>query len=744
MAGNNDASASAIATDGDLTLGSRETAMAQARLKPIASTLTDPAGAVPGEAVKLGLALANASVEINHLAAGQARLVETLELFNASLLKLMDARQTDAGEGAGQAKTATPAEKLKPSQALDAAMTDLDQVLKFVGGQRKQLREANLAMATERMVAASGASAVDLSRVEYVAARSGVGSEHKDASGNIDGVARQQDLTQFARDAAIMAVAFKIDVKNAGEMMGGWRESMKLDRTKTHDLADATNVLGTSVSLKAEAADIGAIVQRQGAAATAAGMTPEQAAALSAALLSVGNNKGAAGAGLEKISSVLAKGDGASEGQRNAWAALKLDPALLATGMKQDAPQTLLTVLEALKAQPAQKQAALATQLFDGNQSILSLVPAIDTVKQAFSLVADKSLYATSALGEQGSVLRSAAVRADSTQAHQQAYEASTTRLGSAKDVALAPIVDTSLSAMTALVNGVGWLAEALPKATVAVALAGAVLAPVLSGVFSGLLGAVKGKVFEKAAGTILGDTAPSDSASKKTGKSTNKKPPKNKRRPETRRTPSPPPSGLFGKTAQVANVAKRAVPMVATLGVIAGAGVDLVNGVQTGDKHLIGNAVGSAGGGLAGGFVGSMIGRAVGGFAGAALGSIIPVAGTVAGGAIGSAIGGAIGGVLGTLVGSDVGSQLGEKAADLSDQLPSPTEIGENLNNLQTDNRQINFAPQITINAPEQAGYQELAALVVQQIEAQFTPLSMDSLLGTRRDSALTDTGVV
>jgi hypothetical protein len=33
---------------------------------------------------------------------------------------------------------------------------------------------------------------------------------------------------------------------------------------------------------------------------------------------------------------------------------------------------------------------------------------------------------------------------------------------------------------------------------------------------------------------------------------------------------------------------------------------------------------------------------------------------------------------------------------------------------------------------------------LVVQQIEAQFSPLSMSDLLGSRRDSALTDIGGV
>ncbi|WP_256586706.1 phage tail tape measure protein, partial [Pseudomonas sp. HMWF011] len=518
MADSNHGAGSAIAKDGVMTQGALQMTGMQASLKPITQALPSPLEVAPGSAASLALALADASLQIKHLADGQVRLVDTLELFNVSLLKVMDARQAQTAGNAEGTKTVAATDKRTPSQALDAAMTDIDQLLMFARHERKALREANLAMASEPVVAASGASAVDLAKVEYAAARSGIGSDRKDASGNIDPVGRRADLQQFARDAAIMATAFKIDVKNSGEIMGGWRESMHLDRAQALDLADATNVLGTQVSLKAESADIGAVVQLQGAAAKAAGMSPEQAAALSAALLSAGNSKAVAGAGLEKISTVLAKGDNASAGQRSAWAELKLDPKVLAAGMKQDAPQAVLTVLEALKSQPAERQAVLATQLFDGNQTILSLVPVIDSVKQAFSLVAEKSTYATSTLGDQGSVLRSAAVRADSTYARRQAYEASTTRLSTASDTALAPVVDASLTAMNGLVSGVAWLAEGLPKAAAAVALAGAVLIPVVSGVF----GAVKDKIFEKVAGKVLGEgpaagnkTTPPDSQRK-------------------------------------------------------------------------------------------------------------------------------------------------------------------------------------------------------------------------------------
>jgi len=740
MADSNHGAGSAIAKDGVMTQGALQMTGMHASLKPITQALPSPLEGAPGSAASLALALADASLQIKHLADGQVRLVDTLELFNVSLLKVMDARQAQTAGNAEGTKTVAATDKRTPSQALDAAMTDIDQLLMFARHERKALREANLAMASEPVVAASGASAVDLAKVEYAAARSGIGSDRKDASGNIDPVGRRADLQQFARDAAIMATAFKIDVKNAGEIMGGWRESMHLDRAQALDLADATNVLGTQVSLKAESADIGAVVQLQGAAAKAAGMSPEQAAALSAALLSAGNSKAVAGAGLEKISAVLAKGDNASAGQRSAWAELKLDPKVLAAGMKQDAPQAVLTVLEALKSQPAERQAVLATQLFDGNQTILSLVPVIDSVKQAFSLVAEKSTYATSTLGDQGSVLRSAAVRADSTYARRQAYEASTTRLSTASDTALAPVVDASLTAMNGLVSGVAWLAEGLPKAAAAVTLAGAVLIPVVSGVF----GAVKDKIFEKVAGKVLGEGPAA--GNKTTPPDSQRKAPSNDGHNGNRPSASGP--GISGKAAKVSTLAKGA-----PLGlVVAQAGVEMTRGAMTGNLgQAVGTSVGSIGGGVAGGVVGDVagmaIGRAVGTLAGAVIGSVVPGAGTVLGGVMGGVAGGAIGkvvgGAVGTFVGSDVGAWLAEKVMGAGDRLPSPTEVSKNLNAPQADNRQINFAPQITITAPEQASHQQLAALVVQQIEAQFTPLSMDNLLATRRGAALTDGAV-
>lgn len=174
--------------------------------------------------------------------------------------------------------------------------------------------------------------------------------------------------------------------------------------------------------------------------------------------------------------------------------------------------------------------------------------------------------------------------------------------------------------------------------------------------------------------------------------------------------------AGLSGALAKVESSAVRRLgPMK-----YVDTAMDVAQGVRNGDAKAVGTGLSTAGGAWAGASAGAAIGTL-----------ILP--------GVGTAVGGAIGGLLG----SEAGAWLGDKLFGPSDRLAAPVDVSKQLSNAQADNRQLTFAPQITINAPEQASYQQLAALVVQQIEAQFTPLPMDSLLATRRDSALTDTGV-
>lgn len=355
-----------------------------------------------------------------------------------------------------------------------------------------------------------------------------------------------------------------------------------------------------------------------------------------------------------------------------------------------------------------------------------------------------------------------------STQNARQAYDASTTRLSATVDKAQAPVVDLALAGMTQLVDGLNGLAEVMPKATAAITLLSAAIAPLLSGI----LGAVADKVFDKVAGRVLEKGAArihpklgelfSDSAeTKKTDKpgkpgkrkgsppNTNRRGSKNpaitqvevRRSGEVLSSQASPAKKAASSFMEKASKATKLGSRVAMPLVLAGAAVNAVRGLQANDSKAVGRAVGSAVGTVAVGYGGMLLGRTVGTFVGGAIGSLIaPGAGTLAGAFIGGTLGGMIGGLAGNDLGQALGEKVGEKLSNTPDRLGSASDISKQLNSAQADNRQITFAPQINISAPEQASHQQLAALVVQQIEAQFSPLSIDNLLVTRRDAALTD----
>ena len=151
-------------------------------------------------------------------------------------------------------------------------MVELNLVAKLSKDQLSGMAIANLKMASEKQVAPSGATAVQLAQVELAAAKAGIGS-------GLDPAKKQDELLNFTRDSAVMASAFGLDVKAASEMLLAWRTAMELDRGQSLSLADATNHLGNS-GLNVKAADIGSVMQRGGEAGIGAGMTPEQVAGL--------------------------------------------------------------------------------------------------------------------------------------------------------------------------------------------------------------------------------------------------------------------------------------------------------------------------------------------------------------------------------------------------------------------------------------------------------------------------------
>ncbi|MBA1194868.1 phage tail tape measure protein [Pseudomonas entomophila] len=380
------------------------------------------------------------------------------------------------------------------SQAMDmeTAMADVGKVINFEDGGKEAMASANLQLASDRLIASSGMTAIDLAKIEYAAGQSGIGNELKDKNGNIDVKAKTAAVMDFTRDAAIMGSAFDIDAQTAGETMAGWRASMGLDRAQTLDLADSTNYLGNNFNAKA--ADIAAVVKRYGAVGKASGLTPEQSAALSAALLNPGTEKEIAGTGFKNFTSALVAGKSATKGEKEQWKELGFDPEQLAADMQQNAPDTIMRVLEAIKEQPREEQAAVATNLF-GSESIGAIQPLLENlgeVRKAFAMVADKSKYATSVIGEQGSMMQEAAGVANTARTGWNSFTARLTRLSTVVGNAMLPALNAVLVPLGSLVDMVSWAAETFPGVTGALAVAAGGLAALKVGAlglkFVGLL----------------------------------------------------------------------------------------------------------------------------------------------------------------------------------------------------------------------------------------------------------------
>ena len=717
----------------------------------------------------LNVTLALASVDIRLLTQEQIRLRELLasqqSLFKAGAAPV--ATSEPKSKLKAEIEQRPPPKLMQPAMANETALVELDQLLKMSSDQLQTHSQSTLELASEKQVAASGATNADLLQVQVAGARSGIADGAR-------GDQRANELKWFSRDAAINAAAFRMDVKTAGEMLAAWRSSLELDRYQSQDLADATSYLGNS-GLDAKAADIGSVVQRSGEAAITAGMTPEQTAAFAAALLNSGADKEGASAALQGITSLLAKGANVSTEQRTALSQLGLNPESLAGEMRKDAPAAINSVLAALNKQPLQERATLTKTLFGENDvRVLELLKKPEDVKNAFSQVADKRQYATSELGaDSGAAAKSAEVFGNTSQGRWNALDASLTRMTTAFGTALAPLADGAAVVLTALANGVSTAAQAFPALTAGLVLLGAAALPFVGGALktgvASVIDTVSAKLLRLAttrlppdiADAIVGDDV-SDGGRK--NKRAGRRPGRRTPARTSARTTVPRASGstrLGGLTAKVAPLfddiktgfklfadglgnsemasrlkgpVAKLMPLVESVGAkvmpkiaqalpavklgaplaIAHAAYTGLKGWREGDDQAVKGAAGELAGTAIGATIGTFIAPGIGTF---------------------------LGGTLGGMLGSYVGEQWGKPAED---KLAAPAQVAKDLSNAQTQNQQITYAPSIQISGSEIASSEKVGAVISQVMQNHFSTQFMSTMstnpLATRRDAALTD----
>ncbi|TNF80903.1 phage tail tape measure protein [Pseudomonas sp. ICMP22404] len=668
------------------------------------------------EASGLNLALSTASLDIRLLVSEQMKLRGTLASLNTTLLAQQSLLKANA---VVPATSAVPKSKLraevdqlappgvlKPAMAMQTAMVDLNQKLQLSPEQLQVMSNENQKIAAEKQAASSGATAVQLAQIQLAAINAGLLKDVKPED-------RQQVLTDFARDSLVMASAYRIEVLNAGALMAGLRTGLNLDRGKSLELANAANRLGASASLKASAADIGSVAQRGGETAIAAGMTPEQVAAIAAALLNASVGKDEAGASLKTLGAALGKGDKVTPEQRTAWTQLDIEPGALASRLRTDASGAIKDLLATLQSKPAEQQSLLLKTLFDGDEGIGKLLKSPQDLKTALTVASDKGD------GDKGSMAQTADALGNTSQARWNALDASVTRLDTAIGSAITPITDLAMLGVDALATGLSAAAESLPKVTAALALFGAALA---SPFRSAILDKVTSGVASTREALLKPDAAIQPPASDAPGTQAKDG---GQKQPDAGKARTSRPD----MRSRLAISAARARTFTGRLGAplaLASAGYDGIKALEAGDYKAASGAAGAGLGGLAGGYAGAA--------AGAMLGSFVPV--------IGTAIGALVGGALGSYFGSEGGESLGEAIYTGGDRLKSPEQVSKDLTSSQTSTQQNTMTANIYINGQDQASASQLANLVVQQITGQFGLTTMPNSLAMRSDAALTDGG--
>ncbi|MGZ9666702.1 phage tail tape measure protein [Pseudomonas sp. GNP014] len=708
----------------------------------------------------LNLTLALASNAIRLLTQEQIKLRELL-VSQQSLFKVVAAAPAANSEPKSKLKAeieqSPPPKSLQSSMASETALVELNQLIGLNKDQLQAHSEQTLELATQRPIAASGATGADLLQVQQVGARSGIADGAK-------GDQRATELRAYSGDAAINATAFRMDVKAAGEMLAVWRSSLKLDRYQGQDLADAISYLGSS-GLDAKAADIGSVVQRSGESAVASGMTPEQVAAFATALLNSGADKDGASAALKSFASVFGKGNAASTEQRSAMTRLQLDPESLREKMRTDAPGAIDSVLVALNQQSGPERAATAKTLFgESGASILELLKKPDDVKTAFTRVSDKHNYATSELGSGGgAATKTAEAFGDTSQGRWNALDASLNRLTTAFGTALAPLTDALAVGLTAVVNVASTAAEAFPALTAGLVVLGAVTLPFVTAALksgaAAVIGAVTTKLLRLAStrlppeiGDVIGGDEDADRPRKK----------KKSSRSPARQNPAKAPSRSVGGS-RLRGVTARVLPLIdnAKIGLEMWAdkigswtprSIEKMAARQVPAVQRLGASLmprlAQAMPALKLGAPLALAHAAYTGLKGWREGddqAVKGAAGELAGTAIGAAIGTFIAPGIGTYIGGAVGSYLGQKWGETAeDKLAPPAQVAKELSSAQTQNPQYTYAPVVQISGSDALNSEKIGAVVAQVIRNHFDTGYMPAIgtnpLATRRDAALSD----
>lgn len=217
------------------------------------------------------------------------------------------------------------------------------------------------------------------------------------ASGGQLGIAKN-DLLEFTNLAAKIGVAFDITAQSAGDSIGKLMNIFNTDIKGISKLGDAINHLSDNSAAKA--AEVVEVLKRIGGASQTLKLTSQQAAALSAAFLSLGKTPELAASSAKTLLMKLKNISELKDDAKNALLEIGINADKFQQYINKDPQNAITSFLEAVKNMPQKdKQLSLLTSIFGVGFSadIALLVNGLDTYKKTLLNVSDETKYLNSA-----------------------------------------------------------------------------------------------------------------------------------------------------------------------------------------------------------------------------------------------------------------------------------------------------------------------------------------------------------
>lgn len=331
----------------------------------------------------------------------------------------------------------------KAAVSFESAMAD---VRKTVGGTPEEI--ADLGNELLKLSRTMPLSANELAKIAATGGQLGIAS---------------RDIKPFVEVTAKMATAFDMTAEEAGDAIGKLKNVFSLSIPEISSFGDAINQLGNTSAAREK--DIVDVMLRIGGGSRQFGVAKEQAAALAAAMLSLGKPPEVAATSINTLLNRMQTATMQGGDFQDALARIGTSAEEMAQAVATDPQRAISDLLDSLAKLDGKDRAEVLTGLFgrEFQDDIAVLVGGLDVYKKALDEVATKNAFA-------GAMQKEFEVRAATAGNKLKTVGNIIWEIGANIGTGFLPVLKAMSTGLKALLTPIADLSQAFPKMSAAIA----------------------------------------------------------------------------------------------------------------------------------------------------------------------------------------------------------------------------------------------------------------------------------